>query len=329
MQPIPMVRATALAPFVDFLERAGSPVERLLADVGLSAPADPERLLPLHQCLAFLDHSARKEGAPDLGLLVGLETPFAALGAFARLIRGAPTVQQTLDRLVAASALHNSGDRLWLARNGRQAMLCHRFALRGAPGQRQGQLFTATMMIDAIRSIMGPQWAANEIRLPAGEAPFRARHEARLGVPVVCSGDTTAVVFSTSLLAARPVGDGAPSADDYRFLIATAPARDFAGSIRQAIGSLLAGGYPDIRSTAEAVGLSVRTLQRHLAASGESYSQLVEAVRLETCIDLMRNQDVRLVDIAAELGYSDPGNFSRAFRRWTGTTPRAFRRAET
>lgn len=64
--------------------------------------------------------------------------------------------------------------------------------------------------------------------------------------------------------------------DDYEFLRATASAEDFAGSVRQTIGALLYDGYPDIHHTAEAVGLSVRTLQRLLAEEGESYRHLVD-----------------------------------------------------
>ncbi len=93
--------------------------------------------------------------------------------------------------------------------------------------------------------------------------------------------------------------------------------------MRQAIGGLICDGYPTIHVTAEAVGLSVRTLQRRLADEGESYHHLADAVRLEAGLRLLRDTDAKLIDIAWELGYADPANFSRAFRRWTGMSPRA------
>ncbi len=99
--------------------------------------------------------------------------------------------------------------------------------------------------------------------------------------------------------------------------------------MRQAIGGLLCDGYPTIQVTAEAVGLSVRTLQRRLSREGENYHHLADAARLETGMRLLRDTDAKLIDIAWELGYSDPANFTRAFRRWTGMPPRAFRRAGT
>ena len=74
--------------------------------------------------------------------------------------------------------------------------------------------------------------------------------------------------------------------------------------------------------------MSVRSLQRHLAASNLCFSRLVEEARFEAASVLLRDPDVRIVDVSAELGYSDAANFTRAFRRWAGVPPLDFRRAQ-
>jgi AraC-like DNA-binding protein len=334
MRPIPMVRASAIVPFVDFLETAGAPAERLLEDVGLSpcVVEDPERLLPLHGCLAFLGHIARAEKLADLGLTVGLQTRFDQLGAFADMVRGANTLYEALNRLIGAIALFNSGERVWLDCQGERAQFCHAYDRFDAPGRRHGELYATVMMIAAIRAVLGPQWMPNGVRLSRAEEPNRMRYETMLGVPVVCEDRSQAVVFARALLAARPMTcRPSPNGleDDYELLRATAPAEDFAGCVRQTIETLLCDGYPDIHHTAEMVGLSARTLQRRLARADESYNHLVESVRLDTGIRLLSDCDTRLVDIAAELGYADQANFTRAFRRLTGMSPRAFRRAQS
>ena len=61
----------------------------------------------------------------------------------------------------------------------------------------------------------------------------------------------------------------------------------------------------------------------HLATFGD----LVDEVRLESAVDMMRDATIRLADIGLELGYSDPANFTRAFRRWTGQMPTSYRRS--
>ena len=335
MQPIPMVRANAILPFVAFLEHVGAPADRVFAAVGLSPRlvSEPETLLPLHKALKFLEAAARSEGLETLGLAVGLRAPFETLGRFARVVRGVPTLQSALSRLIGAIALHNSGDRLWLTVHHDHAFLCHAYGLSDSSGQRQGEQFAFAMMMAAVRGVLGaPDWRPDKIRLPAWEAGSRQAIEARLQAPVTCTGMITMIVFPTDLLAAsacEAVRGAGPLEDDDRLLRMTAPADDFAGSVRQTIGALLFGGPPSLRDAAEAVGLSARTLQRHLAACGETYSGLVDAVRLETGARLLCDSDTKLIEIAYELGYADPANFTRAFKRWAGVAPHAYRRAQS
>lgn len=78
------------------------------------------------------------------------------------------------------------------------------------------------------------------------------------------------------------------------------------------------------------VGMSVRTLQRRLAETGVSYSDLVDEVRLASALTLIDDRSIRLSEISRKLGYADAANFDRAFRRWTGFSPsqvRAFDRS--
>ena len=84
--------------------------------------------------------------------------------------------------------------------------------------------------------------------------------------------------------------------------------------------------YPSIEVAAEAAGLSVRTLQRRLALEGLNYSELVEQARFQIATQLLEDADVKVTDVAFDLGYSDVAHFSRAFHRWAGVSPRAYRR---
>ena len=91
---------------------------------------------------------------------------------------------------------------------------------------------------------------------------------------------------------------------------------------------MLALGNLDLPSVAEAAGTSVRSLQRHLASSNLSFARLVDEARFEAASALLRDPNVRVVDVSAELGYADAANFTRAFRRWAGVPPLVFRRAQ-
>jgi AraC-like DNA-binding protein len=83
--------------------------------------------------------------------------------------------------------------------------------------------------------------------------------------------------------------------------------------------------YPTVDYTAHQVGIPVRTLQRRLRENGLSYSELVEKTRCELACRLLDKPGAKAADVARALGYTDPSSFSRAFRRWTGMSPRAYR----
>ena len=102
--------------------------------------------------------------------------------------------------------------------------------------------------------------------------------------------------------------------------------RDLATFVRRFIRSSLASGDVTIRKAAKAADMTARTLQRRLGAVGLTYSQLVDEVRLGTAIRLLVRPEMSLSEIALTLGYSDPGHFTRAFKRWTGETPTVFRK---
>jgi len=90
---------------------------------------------------------------------------------------------------------------------------------------------------------------------------------------------------------------------------------------RQRLVELLPTGYPSVTVLAAALGLSVRTFQRRLAAARTSYSALVDQTRLQVALEKLATSDASIREISASLGYRDPASFSRAFRRWKGRAP--------
>src|SRR6185295_15948246 len=96
-------------------------------------------------------------------------------------------------------------------------------------------------------------------------------------------------------------------------------------SILQVIDTLAGDRFPPLAIVADRIGMNMRTLQRHLARAGTSCHELVAHRRLGTAMHLLRDTEAKIVDIALDLGYSDHAHFTRAFRKWTGRSPREFR----
>lgn len=76
---------------------------------------------------------------------------------------------------------------------------------------------------------------------------------------------------------------------------------------------------------ADVLGMAPRTLRRRLSELGTSYQMIIEQLRRGRAVELLLHSNRTVEDIAGELGYQDPSNFGRAFRRWTGKSPRQYR----
>lgn len=87
------------------------------------------------------------------------------------------------------------------------------------------------------------------------------------------------------------------------------------------------GGFLTLDEAAKALSLSARTLKRRLADEGTDFSTLLDEQRRERALLLLQSAEHSVEAVAERVGYSDVANFTRAFRRWTGTTPTAYRRA--
>jgi AraC-like DNA-binding protein len=80
-----------------------------------------------------------------------------------------------------------------------------------------------------------------------------------------------------------------------------------------------------LRDAAVAIGLPPRSLQRRLALMGTTFERLVDDWRRGEAQQLMADPETGTTEIALRLGYTDPSHFIRAFRRWEGMSPTAFR----
>jgi AraC-like DNA-binding protein len=109
--------------------------------------------------------------------------------------------------------------------------------------------------------------------------------------------------------------------------LATSSRGDFYRLVSQVITAALAEeGPPGLPMVARRLLTSPRTLQRRLGGVGLTYGGVLEQVRCQLAEEMLTHPGRKIGDVARALGYTDPGHFTRAFRRWTGLTPRDFRR---
>ncbi len=92
------------------------------------------------------------------------------------------------------------------------------------------------------------------------------------------------------------------------------------------IRDALPGGIPTVSQLGKELGMSPRTLTRRLATSGITFRDLIQSTKREIALKLLMNSSQSVGEIAFLTGFSEQSAFNRAFRRWTGQSPTAFRK---
>jgi AraC-like DNA-binding protein len=337
MYPIGLVRAGFIAPIVAALERAGRPVDRLLAGAGVPiwARGNPDMLIPIWSIPRLLGEGARSQGIENLGLLAGREVRFRfeTLGTFGRLIVRSRTLGDALEQVVTNQSTFTSNGRMWLAPRGNEQIefghaYTHKFD-KFDDGWKQVNDYVLMIMIEIVRLGGGPTWRPVAVDVQTDESAVLRNAEPLAGARLTFGRPSTVITLPRAFLdqpLPRPRVDLQTTDDSIEAWRESAPPRDFVASIVRAVETLSWEGYPDIHRTAEFLGVSVRTLQRRLAEAGITHESLVSRARLETAAAVLEETDTKILDIALDLGYSDHAHFTRAFRRWTGCSPQAYRR---
>ena len=96
--------------------------------------------------------------------------------------------------------------------------------------------------------------------------------------------------------------------------------------VSNAVARQILDEVPTLSSTAHAVGMPARTLQRHLAAEGATHFGIVDGVQRDLALKHLGNASIHITEIAYALHFTDPTAFHRAFRRCTSLSPLQYRR---
>ncbi|UGT38849.1 AraC family transcriptional regulator [Nocardia yamanashiensis] len=165
-------------------------------------------------------------------------------------------------------------------------------------------------------------------------APAGFSHDEIFGRPAEYDTSDAAISFAAELLDASIVRDERELA---KFLAETPVnvivRRDFGTSETDRVRAVLArglqgGDWPTPEEIAVRLTTSVSTLRRKLADEGTSFSIIKEELRRDAAITSLVRGEESVADLSVRLGFAEPSTFHRAFRRWTGSAPGAYRAAQ-
>ncbi|MGE0321991.1 MAG: AraC family transcriptional regulator [Polyangiaceae bacterium] len=206
---------------------------------------------------------------------------------------------------------------------------------------RLGEQRMAPEAVDALlavgallaKSLAGPNAKPLSVEVERAAPQAWERFTDFFGCPVHFSAPRNCLRFDRALCEAQlPPGNGELSrSSDHvaeHYLERFGP-DSLARRVRAVLVELLPAGDPGPARVAKRLGTSLRSLQRHLAAEGTSYTALLERVRQELAESYLEETDTPLGSVAFLLGFSSASAFSRAFRRWNECSPSEYRAYQT
>lgn len=286
--------------------------------------------MPLSACYRFVELVARSERIEDIGSIIGRHASSFDLGAFGQVLRGTSTVYDYLRTgMRTVESLSSGGTRFWLTTEGDAMRVNQCLVGPNSLGSDIADVYTLVLTISMLRRMIGPHWWPEDVRLRAGCEALLGDWEGRAAGTLLTGQPHSSFTLSQAFLA-LPVTytrNGANGGDNAAASAIPAMPFGFAASVEQLIMSLLLDGYTDIDSTADAAGMSSRSLQRRLAEEGLTYRSLLTGCRMRQARTRLASVDMPVADIAHELGYTDASNFARAFQRENGVSPLDYRRS--
>lgn len=296
--------------------------------------ADDRKRIPYERVSALWNAAAHLGGDAAFGLHLAERLAPKDFGPLGLAVRSCPTAQEALERLLGYVRVAFQDTEITLLREGATARFCHHYLGDAALATRHAADLILAMFVVAGRRFIGVDWKplAVTFKFPAPAAVDE--YYRVFGGPLRFDQPINSVVFEAALLD-MPMAQGDPEVlaviDPYaeQFLQTLSRDRSLAEAVQRVIAAALPGGDLELGASARALGLSPRTLQRRLRDEGTSHRQILDRVRHERALRLLRRDELTVDQIADHLGFSEPSAFHRAFRRWTGRTPTDQRRRGT
>lgn len=313
------------------LDALGLDSHALCLEAGLDPQLmdDPNARYPLSATTRLWTLAVQASGDPAIGLRVSRfvsPTTFHALG-YALVASG--SLREVFERIVRYHPVVSDALTLQLRRGEDRYRFCLEVPQgRPAPAIEAIDAFAA-IYVRTCRNRLGRDYAplAVYLRRPEPEDPSPWHKVFRS--PVYFGAEQDCLEFDLSDFDSH-LDDANPELAEHnetvlKRTLAQLQPLTWERKVRAAIEAQLPEGEPSAERIAQAMHLSLRSLQRHLADEGCRFDALLNECRENLALLHLRDPQCSLSEVSYLLGFADTSSFSRAFKRWTGMTPGQFR----
>ncbi|WP_405782701.1 AraC family transcriptional regulator [Streptomyces sp. NBC_00859] len=326
----PLVRTAALNGYVELSRSLGMDPQVLMQRVGLEAAALTlqDRWISGAAVARLLAISAAESGREDFGLRMSGFRRLGSLGPISIALREEPDVRSVLELLLHHEHMYNEALHARLSERDGLVTLNVGLDFGEALDVRQATELAVGAFHLVLRMFLGPQWLPLSVDFAHGAPADRSTHQRVFGPAVEFGRECNGINFRASDLdSANTMSDPLlrTYARQYFEAVAVPKGTGTVDQVRELIEILLPTGRCSVDRIARSLNVDRRSVHRRLTRSGETFSSLVNSVRLQLAEQFVVNPRRSLTEISDLLGFSTASAFSRWFREQFGCSPREWR----
>jgi AraC-like DNA-binding protein len=309
------------------LERLGYDIDLLLAPFGLSRVdlEDPDGCIPAQTCAQIFAAIQRERRVKNLALQVAVETPVGAYPLLDYLVCSSESVGEGLKQLAGYLGLVNPSVRLVF----REEEDPIRVLVEGVIDPFTVELTVSLSVLRMTRECGDKLHVARICFRHEPEDACAFKDVLRCEVETQSSWSGFALTREAWRLPLRrrdPLLRNWLERKAAQILSRQAGDEGVATEVRRLLATPASGSGIGMAAAARQLAMSPRTLQRRLSEEGTSFDALREEMRKQSAEIFLADRRLSVGEVAFLLGFSEPGAFHRAFKRWHNTTPDAFRK---
>jgi AraC-like DNA-binding protein len=259
----------------------------------------------------------------DFGLRLAERRSLSNLGTVALIVREQPTIRKVFETLVDYIHLHSEALRLKLENHDDLAILTLSIDTERPVPIRQGVEMGIGFLHRSLQQLLGPSWKPCSICFVHNPPSCKDAHRRFFGTRVEFNQD-----FNGIMCDARDLDTAVTTSDatmvkhiqKYFDTLERHPNSSMRATVRDCISVMLPTGLCSSEHLAKRLGVDRRTVHRHLVDEGETFTSLLDSVRVELATRYITNRERPLSSVAELLGFSAPSAFSRWFRDRFGCT---------
>jgi AraC-like DNA-binding protein len=325
------VRSAALTNFAEVATACGLNPLALVTEVGLPARClhEPDLKVPARPVGQLLELAATRGSEPALGLRMAQSRRLSNLGPLGLLVRDEPTLRAVLATLIPNLHVHNEALTLNLEETAGLVLIREELSGTGGQLMRQADELAVGVTFRMLSLFLGAAWQPRLVCF-SHRAPASLRfHRAFFGGMVEFGHEFNGIVCDAANLdLPNPAADPVMARYSRPLLQRNlGPSADLRDRIHQLIVLLLPRGHCRVDVVAQHLGVDRRTIARHLAADGSTFSEMVDGLRDELLSRHLQDGGRPLTEVAQLLGFSSPSAFSRWHRARFGLAARHRRTA--